>query len=65
MKFYNSEFTIDAKNANKLRNKVAVFSEQTNIRKPIFLTLLTTFGTRENSHKTSLEVIDLKMDVLF
>jgi hypothetical protein len=65
MKFYNSEFLIDAKYANELRNKVEVFRNQTNTRKNIFLTMLTTFGTKENEHSTSLEIIDLKMDVLF
>lgn len=65
MKFYNSEFTIDAKYANELRNKIQVFREQTATRKNIFLTLLTTFGTKENKHSTSLEIIDLKVDVLF
>lgn len=65
MKFYNSEFTIDAKYANELRNKVEVFRNQTNTRKNIFLTMLTSFGTRENEYSLSLEIIDLKMDVLF
>lgn len=65
MKFYNAEFTIDAKYAQELRNKIAVFREQTSTKKNVFLTLLTTFGTRENRHSTSLEIIDLKMDVLF
>jgi AAA+ ATPase superfamily predicted ATPase len=65
MKFYSSEFVINAKYAKELRNKIAVFREQTHLQKPIFLTLITTFGTKENSHSTSLEVIDIKMDVFF
>ncbi len=64
IKFYNTEFTINSKNANDLRNKIEIFREQTTTRKNIFLTMLTTYGTRENAHSTSLEIIDLKSDVL-
>ncbi|MBN1338445.1 MAG: ATP-binding protein, partial [Bacteroidales bacterium] len=65
MKFYNTEFTIDANYAKELRDKTEIFKEETKTRKNIFITLITTFGTRQNTHSTSLEVIDLRMDVLF
>jgi len=65
MKFYNSEFIIDADYANELRNKMQSFREQTTTRKNIFITMVTTFGTKENSNSVALEIIDLNMDMLF
>lgn len=65
MKFYNADFTIDAKYANVLRNKRSIFIEQTGTRKSVFITLITTFGIHENMHSTSLEVLDIKVDDLF
>lgn len=65
MKFYTSEFIINAGYARELRKKIELFRQQTGTRKSIFLTLITTFGVRENAHSTELEVIDLPVDVLF
>jgi uncharacterized protein len=65
MKFYSSEYTVDAGYARELRRKIELFKEQTGARKSIFLTLITTFGVKENTHSTELEVIDLPADVLF
>lgn len=65
MKFYNSEFTIDAAFASSLRTKIKVFKEQTGTRKNLFVTMITTFGTAKNSYSNELEVIDLSVDELF
>lgn len=65
MKFYSPEFIIDAGYARELRKKIDEFREQTGTRKSIFLTLITTFGVKKNSHSTELGVIDLLMDSLF
>jgi hypothetical protein len=65
MKFYSSEFTIDAGYAKELRKKIDLFRENAGTLKSIFLTLITTFGVVQNSHATALEVIDLPMDVMF
>lgn len=65
MKFYNAEFTINAKYANELRSKMAVFNEQTRTRKTIFPTLISTFGLKENVHSNSLEILDIKCEALF
>jgi len=65
MKFYNSEFSIDAGYATSIRNKIKVFKEQTAIRKNLFITIITTFGTVQNSYTNELEIIDIKIDELF
>jgi uncharacterized protein len=65
MKYYDSEFTIDAKYASELRNKIQVFREQSGSRKSIFLTMVTSFGIKKNSYSNDLEVIDIRMDDLF
>lgn len=65
MKFYAAEFVIDAKYAGELKEKVRIFRDQSKSRKNIFITLVTTFGTKQNPHSLSLEVIDLRSDVLF
>jgi AAA+ ATPase superfamily predicted ATPase len=65
MKFYTSEFILDAGYASELRRKIEIFKEQTGTRKSIFLTLITTFGVNENMHSTELEVVDLPVDRLF
>ena len=65
MKFYESEFTIDADYAADLRNKIQVFRKQTRSKKSIFLTMVTTFGIKRNSYSNDLEVIDIRMDDLF
>jgi AAA+ ATPase superfamily predicted ATPase len=65
MKFYADEFSIEAGYAKELRKKATVFREQTGTRKSIFLTMVTTFGVKQNSYSSELEVIDLPSDVLF
>ena len=65
IKFYNTDFTLSKSYAKELRNKIAVFQNQTQTKKQLFWTLLTTFGLSQNEH--SLGLIDqvLTMDVLF
>ncbi|MCK4921551.1 MAG: AAA family ATPase [Bacteroidales bacterium] len=65
MKFYQSEFTIDKSYAEELRRKIDVFKTRTNTRKSIFLTIVTTFGLKSNSHSSSLNAIGVSMDALF
>ncbi|HVB03022.1 MAG TPA: ATP-binding protein [Chitinophagaceae bacterium] len=65
MKFSINKFTIDKKYAEVLRNKIAVFKEQTGTRKAIFLTMITTFGLNINQYSNSLVQNDLTMDILF
>ena len=65
MKFYQSEFTIDKSYAEELRRKMDVFKTRTNTRKSIFLTIVTSFGLKTNSHSISLNAIGVSMDALF
>ena len=54
IKFYESHFTIQKDYAEQLRNKITRFKEETNTKKLIFLTIISTFETSNNSHKNSL-----------
>jgi hypothetical protein len=65
MKYSINPFTIDNKYAEELRNKTGVFKTETNTRKSVFLTMITTFGLKTNSYSTGLVNNDLKMDILF
>jgi hypothetical protein len=50
IKFSVKEFTIDKKYAEVLRNKRWVFMEKTKTTKSVFVTMLTTFGVKNNEH---------------
>ena len=65
MKFYSADLSITKSMATELRNKVAVFKETTRTRKQTFLTLITTFGIRQNPHSQSVVDSVLTMDDLF
>jgi AAA+ ATPase superfamily predicted ATPase len=64
MKFSIGQFTIDKKYDAELRNKVAAFKAETQTKKSIFITMLTTFGLHANIYSGNVQN-DLKMDVLF
>ena len=65
MKFSINPFSIDYKYARELRNKIGVFRQETNTRKSVFLTLITTFGLKINKHSAGLVQNDMTMDALF
>ena len=65
IKFSTTDFVIDKKYAVELRNKLNIFKEKTKTRKTTFLTMITTFGTRQNEYKLSLVQNEVKMDALF
>lgn len=50
MKYSLSEFSIDAEYERNLRNKKLAFIDSTNTRKAVHLTMVTTYGVRQNSH---------------
>lgn len=64
MKFSTDLFTIDKKYDSELRNKVEAFRTETHTKKALFLTMITTYGLKENSYSLNVQN-DLKMDVLF
>ena len=65
MKFSTSEFTLDKKYAGELENKTAAFRRDTATRKTLLLTLITTYGVRDNIYKQQLIDNEIKMDALF
>ena len=65
MKFSTTEFTIDKAYAAELESKCNVFKAKTNTPKTLFLVMITTFGTKDNSYKTGLVQNDIVLDDLF
>jgi hypothetical protein len=64
MKFAMHPFTIDKKYAAELRNKLGVFKQETTTRKALFLTMITTFGTKKNMYSDEIQN-DLSMRIFF
>ncbi len=65
MKFSLGAFTISKAYAQQLRNKINAFRENTGTRKPLFLTMITSFGVKKNEYALTLLQNELTMDVLF
>ena len=65
MKYSESKFIIDKGYAGELDNKRDVFKQETGTKKSLFLTLVTTFGVKENDYFTKLVQNSVKMDTLF
>jgi len=65
MKYSASAYTIDKKYAGELENKVDVFREQTKTKKSLFITMVTTFGLKDNEYASRLVSNIVKMDALF
>ncbi|MBL4634233.1 MAG: AAA family ATPase [Kofleriaceae bacterium] len=65
MKFSESEFVIDKAYAKSLRNKRGSFARITKTRKTLFLTMVTTYGVRENQHYSDLGITSITMSSLF
>jgi uncharacterized protein len=65
MKFSVNPFVIDKKYAMELRNKIGIFRKETGTRKALFLTMVTTFGLKQNDYSTGLIQNDVRMDALF
>jgi uncharacterized protein len=65
MKFYNTPFEINKEYAAKLRNKVAVFQQQTKTTKAVFITFISTFGVVDNAYKLSVVNNDVTIDSFF
>ena len=64
MKFSINEFKIDKKYSDNLRNKIADFREETNTKKALFLTMITTYGLAQNKYSGMVRN-SLDMDILF
>lgn len=64
MKFSINPFTIDKKYAANLRNKLGTFREETKSKKALFLTMISTYGVKQNQYSGMVRN-NLTMDVLF
>lgn len=65
IKFSQDIYTISKSYADNLRNKRGTFSFETGTKKAVFLTMITTYGTRKNSHYHDLVQNEVTMDALF
>lgn len=65
MKFSEAEFAVDKTYARELQHKRDVFRSVTGTRKALFVTLVTTYGLRDNEHSRGLVARAITMDALF
>ena len=65
IKYSLTEFTIEKKYAEELNLKRRIFLSKTGTKKTVFITMLATFGVKENGHYLSTVQNQLTMDVLF
>jgi len=65
LKYTQEPFIIDAAYATELRRKLSVFREKTKTKKTLFLTMITTYGIRDNIATTGLVQKQIMMDDLF
>ena len=65
LKFHNTPFELTKEYAHQLREKVAVFKQQTHTRKNVFITLLTVYGVKRNEHFLETVAQELTLEVLF
>jgi AAA+ ATPase superfamily predicted ATPase len=64
MKYSTGEFSIDKSYNQKLRNKISAFRDETNTRKAIHLTMVTTYGVKQNEYAGMIQN-EVVMDDLF
>lgn len=65
MKFYNAAVTIDKKMYLNLKNKIAELISEIETKKNVNLTMITTYGVKENEYSIELVQNNLSMDCLF
>ncbi len=65
MKYSQAEFTIDKGYASELQHKLNTFRERVKTKKTLFLTMITTYGVKQNIYYTGLVQNELTADALF
>jgi len=65
IKFSQDPFTINKAYAENLKNKLSAFRQETKTRKSLFLTLITTFGLKQNQYAINLVQNEITMDAFF
>lgn len=64
IKYSDSEFALDLDETKKLHNRIDVFRKETDTRKALWPTLLTTYGIRDGLHSSTFVSV-LSLDDLF
>ena len=65
MKFSNKLFVIDRKYAAELDNKLKIFHENSETKKTLFLTMVTTYGVFDNDYREQRMDAGVTMEALF
>ena len=65
IKFCTQEFMIDKSYGSELQRKLSVFKQKTGTKKTVLLTMVTTYGLKENEYSRKLVDKSLPMDILF
>jgi hypothetical protein len=65
IKFHSDEFVITKDYAEKLLEKKNIFIRETNTKKTVFITMISSYGVKENSHYNEVVTNQLTLDVLF
>lgn len=65
VKFSLAPFTITKAYAAQLQQKISTFKAETETTKSIYLTMITTYGLKQNAYSINLVRNDLNMNVLF
>ena len=65
LKFYDSLFEVTKLYAQQLQDKVAIFKQNTNTKKNVFITLLTVHGTKKNEYYLSSITNEILIEDLF
>lgn len=64
-KFYNTIWVLDKEDAIQLREKTNTFKATSQTKKQVFLTLISTFGIKSNTHSVGLVNRSFDMNILF
>jgi hypothetical protein len=65
IKFCDSEYTITKEYAKILERKRQIFKDKTQTKKTLFITLITPYGIKQNTHALGIVDNELTMDALF
>jgi hypothetical protein len=65
MKYAESEFIIDKKQDENLRNKKSAFMSETKTRKAVHITMVTTYGVKHNEYRSNIQSEVLLNDLFF
>lgn len=65
MKFYNAEIIIDKKMYLNFKNKIAELTTTIETKKNVYLTMITTYGVKENEYSMELVQNNVTMECLF